>query len=340
MSDHNIRTFEEVSECSSLFHGGYKYTTAKYENMPEVAGEGENAISEDTTDGLDDDYDRTSFTNRSITVLFLLARNKLALLGSIYVGLLILTAILAPVIAPYGPTAQNYEALNQAPNLAHPFGTDQFGRDVFSRVVYGARYALLLGVVIIGIQAVVGVGLGLIAGYYGGYTESVIMRIVDISLSIPGIVLALAIAGLLGGGIMPLILAVSLVGWRGFTRIVRGDVKSVMEDEYIESAKTVGLSDRIIMTRYLLPNVSASIIVYTTLSIPTVILWSAALSFLGVGVQPPTPEWGAIIAQGRNQLQQEWWIATFPGLAIMFTIIAFNAIGDGLRDVLDPKEYQ
>lgn len=309
--------------------------------MSEAAGDGETMGGEESVDrGRTDDYDRTAFVNRATAVLFLLAQNKLALLGSIYVGGLILAAILAPVIAPYDPTAQNYEALNQAPSIAHPFGTDQFGRDVFSRVLHGARYALFLGVIIIGIEAIIGVGLGLIAGYYGGLTESVIMRVVDISLSIPGIVLALAIAGLLGGGIVPLIIAVSLVGWRGFTRIVRGDVKSVMENEYIESAEAVGLSDVTIMTRYLLPNVAASIIVYTTLSIPTVILWSAALSFLGVGVQPPTPEWGAIIAQGRNQLQQQWWIATFPGLAIMFTIIAFNAIGDGLRDVLDPKEYQ
>lgn len=309
--------------------------------MSEAAGDGETMGGGESADRRrNDDYDRTAFVNRATTVLFLLAQNKLALLGSIYVGVLILAAILAPVIAPYDPTAQNYEALNQAPSITHPFGTDQFGRDVFSRVLHGARYALFLGVVIIGLEAIVGIGLGLIAGYYGGFTESVIMRVVDISLSIPGIVLALAIAGLLGGGIVPVIIAVSLVGWRGFTRIVRGDVKSVMENEYIESAKAVGLSDVTIMTRYLLPNVAASIIVYTTLSIPTVILWSAALSFLGVGVQPPTPEWGAIIAQGRNQLQQEWWIATFPGLAIMFTIIAFNAIGDGLRDVLDPKEYQ
>lgn len=309
--------------------------------MSEAARDGETMGGEEPVDRRGtDDYDRTAFVNRATTVLFLLAQNKLALLGSIYVGGLILAAILAPVVAPYDPTAQNYEALNQAPSIAHPFGTDQFGRDVFSRVLHGARYALFLGVVIIGIEAIVGVGLGLIAGYYGGLTESIIMRVVDISLSIPGIVLALAIAGLLGGGIVPLIIAVSLVGWRGFTRIVRGDVKSVMENEYIESAEAVGLSDATIMTRYLLPNVAPSIIVYTTLSIPTVILWSAALSFLGVGVQPPTPEWGAIIAQGRNQLQQQWWIATFPGLAIMITIIAFNAIGDGLRDILDPKEYQ
>lgn len=267
-----------------------------------------------------------------------LARSKLAVIGSVYIALLILIAVIAPVIVPQDPMAQNYGVVNQAPSLAHPFGTDNYGRDVFSRVLYGTRYALFLGVVIVGIQSIIGVGLGLVAGYYGGYVESVIMRIVDISLSIPGIVLALAVAGLLGGGFVPLIVAVSLVGWRGFTRIVRGDVKSIMEENYIEAAKASGLPDHRIILRHILPNVSSSIIVYATLTMPTVILWSAALSFLGMGVHPPTPEWGALIADGRGDLQSAWWISTFPGFAIMATIIAFNAVGDGLRDALDPKQ--
>ena len=267
-----------------------------------------------------------------------LARSKLAVIGSVYIALLILIAVIAPVIVPQDPMAQNYGVVNQAPSLAHPFGTDNYGRDVLSRVLYGTRYALFLGVVIVGIQSIIGVGLGLVAGYYGGYVESVIMRIVDISLSIPGIVLALAVAGLLGGGFVPLIVAVSLVGWRGFTRIVRGDVKSIMEENYIEAAKASGLPDHRIILRHILPNVSSSIIVYATLTMPTVILWSAALSFLGMGVHPPTPEWGALIADGRGDLQSAWWISTFPGFAIMATIIAFNAVGDGLRDALDPKQ--
>ncbi|XVH33175.1 ABC transporter permease (plasmid) [Haloferacaceae archaeon DSL9] len=276
--------------------------------------------------------------NDRFVVLRRLARNKLAVIGSIYIAILILIAILAPIIVPHDPLSQNYEALSQSPSLSHPFGTDNYGRDIFSRVLYGSRYALFLGLVIVGLQSIIGVGLGLIAGYYGGYTEAVIMRIVDVSLSIPGIVLALAIAGLLGGGFIPLIIAVSLVGWRGFTRIVRGDVKSVMEENYIEAAHSGGLPDYRIIIRHILPNVSASIIVYATLTMPTVILWSAALSFLGMGVHPPTPEWGALIAAGRGDLQSAWWISTFPGLAIMATIIAFNAVGDGLRDALDPKQ--
>lgn len=267
-----------------------------------------------------------------------LARSRFAVFGLGVVVLLILVAALAPLIAPYDPTAQHYNALMQPPSLDHLFGTDTYGRDVFSRVVFGARYTVFLGVVIVGIQMLIGVTLGLVAGYYGGYVESAIMRIVDVALSIPAIVLALAIAGILGGGIFPLIVAISLVGWRGFTRLVRGDVKSVMEEEYIDSAKAAGVSDVRIITRYLLPNAASSIIVYATLTIPTVILWSASLSFLGMGVQPPTPEWGALISAGRGEIDSAWWIATFPGLAIMVTVIGFNAFGDGLRDALDPKQ--
>jgi peptide/nickel transport system permease protein len=166
------------------------------------------------------------------------------------------------------------------------------------------------------------------------------MRVVDIALSMPALVLALAIAGMLGGGLFPLIVAVSLVGWRGFARLVRGDVKSVMEEEYIDSADAAGLSDFRTITRYVLPNAASSIIVYATLTIPTVILWSAGLSFLGMGVQPPKPEWGAILAAGRGEIDDAWWIATFPGLAIMVTVIGFNGLGDGLRDALDPRQVR
>lgn len=274
------------------------------------------------------------------TILLRLSRNWFAMFGLFVAVTLILVAVFAPVIAPYEPTEPDYESIREVPSLAHPFGTDHLGRDVFSRVVHGSRYTVFLGVVIVGIQMVIGVSLGLVAGYYGGWTEAVIMRVVDISLSIPGIVLALAIAGIMGGGIYSLIIAVSLVGWRGFTRLVRGDVKSVMEEEYIDAADAAGVGDFRIIMRYILPNAMSSILVYTTLTIPTVILWSAALSFLGMGVQPPKPEWGAIIAAGRDQLAEQWWISTFPGFAIMITVIGFNALGDGLRDALDPKQAQ
>ncbi len=262
------------------------------------------------------------------------------LLGFVITVGLILVAIFAPEIAPYDPIAQNYDATNQPPSREHPFGTDRFGRDVFSRVIYGTRWALGLGISILTFQVVIGVTLGLVAGYYGGLIESAIMRLVDIMLAIPGIVLALAIAGMMGGGIMPLVVALVAVGWRGFARLVRGDVKSVMEDEYIEAAEAAAVSDARIILRHVLPNASASIIVYATLTLPGVILQIAALSFLGMGVSPPTPEWGAIIEQGRDQLQTEWWVSTFPGFAIMLTVIGFNALGDALRDALDPKQVR
>lgn len=290
------------------------------------------------TSGASDVNATADVWNDRFVVLRRLARNKLAMLGTVYIAVFVVVAVFAPYIAPYDPLAQNYDALNQPPSMAHPFGTDNYCRDVFSRVIHGTRYALFLGIVIVGIQSIIGVAFGLIASYYEGYVEAAIMRIVDVTLSIPGIVLALAIAGLMGGGLLPLIIAVSLVGWRGFTRIVRGDAKSVMEENYIEAAKSSGVPDYWIMFRHVLPNISSSIIVYATLTMPTVILWSAALSFLGMGVHPPTPEWGALIADGRSDLQRAWWISTFPGLAIMFTIIAFNAVGDGLRDALDPKQ--
>ncbi|MWV41966.1 ABC transporter permease [Natrialba sp. INN-245] len=282
---------------------------------------------------------RTSATAlRENKVLRRIFRTKTGLIGaSITIGL-VMVAIFAPEIAPYDPIEQNYGSVNQAPSLSHPFGTDRFGRDIFSRVIYGSRYALGLGVGIVAVQVLIGVPLGLIAGYYGGHIEAAIMRLVDITLAIPGIVLALAIAGMLGGGLVPLIVALAGVGWRGFARLVRGDVKSVMEEEYIEAANAAAVSDVRIMLRHILPNASASIIVYATLTLPSVILQTAALSFLGLGIQAPAPEWGAIIEAGRGQLATEWWISTFPGFAIMIVVIGFNALGDSLRDALDPKQ--
>jgi peptide/nickel transport system permease protein len=282
----------------------------------------------------------TGQLSRARTIFRRVMQNRFAVFGLVVVLALLITAAFAPWIAPYEPTEQNYDSLKESPSVEHPFGTDTYGRDVFSRVVFGSRYAVFLGVVIVGIEMLIGVSLGLVAGYYGGWTEAGIMRLVDISLSIPAIVLALAIAGMLGGGLFPLIVAVSLVGWRGFARLVRGDVKSVMEEEYIESANAAGLSDFRIITQYVLPNAASSIIVYATLTIPTVILWSAGLSFLGMGVQPPKPEWGAILAAGRGDIDSAWWIATFPGLAIMLTVIGFNGLGDGLRDALDPRQVR
>lgn len=266
-----------------------------------------------------------------------LKRHKLAVAGFILIILLILVAIFAPFISPYDPLRQNYGALLLSPSAKHPLGTDDLGRDMLSRIIYGTRYALLIGVVIVMIETAIGVTLGLIAGYYGGIVDAAIMRFVDIMLSLPVLVLALAIAGALGGGLLNVILAIGVVGWVMFTRLLRGEVLSARASVYVEAARVIGASNIRILASHILPNTIAPIIVLATLSIPDAILTSAALSFLGIGAQPPTPEWGLILSSGRSYLSTAWWIATFPGLAIMLTVLGFNFLGDGLRDALDPK---
>lgn len=264
-------------------------------------------------------------------------RNRLALIGAGVVILVIITAIFAPFIAPHDPIEQNYNIISNPPSIRYPMGTDPLGRGVFSRVVYGTRYALLIGIAVVAIEAGFGLTLGFTGGFYGGIVDTVIMRLVDAVLSIPVIVLALAIAGALGGGLLNMIIAIGVAGWSQFARLVRGSVLSIKEESYVEAAKAIGSNDFRIILRHILPNTIGPVIVYSTLYIPTAILWSAALSFLGLGAQPPTPEWGAIIADGRDYLGMAWWIATFPGLALMLTVLGFNLLGDGLRDALDPK---
>jgi peptide/nickel transport system permease protein len=264
-------------------------------------------------------------------------KNKGALTGTAIIFSIILTAVFARYISPYDPFEQDFANMFLSPSLEHPFGTDQYGRDVATRIIYGARYDLMIGVAVVSIHFVVGVSLGLIAGFYGGIVETVIMRIVDVMLSIPSVVLALTIAGFLGGGIQNVIIAVGVIGWRDYTRLVRAEVLSAKESVFVEAAHAIGCSDLRIIVRHIMPHVIAPVIAYTSLGIATAILWSAALSFLGLGAQPPTPEWGALLADGREFMQDAWWIATFPGLAIMATIIGFNFFGDALRSALDPK---
>ncbi len=264
-------------------------------------------------------------------------RNRLAVIGALIILLIVLLAIFAPLLAPYDPTEQDYEALLLPPSWEHPFGTDDLGRDILSRIIYGSRYTLLVGIGVVLIVAVVGSLLGFIAGYYRGKLDTLIMRLVDVMLSVPVLVLALAISGALGGGLINVIIAIGAVGWTQFARLVRGEVLHIRGTEYIKAAKALGANDFQIIFFHLAPNMVAPVIVYTTLYIPSAILWAASLSFLGLGVQPPIPEWGALIADGRSYLSYAWWIATMPGLAIMLTVLGFNFMGDGLRDALDPK---
>lgn len=264
-------------------------------------------------------------------------RNRLAMVGAVMMILFLLLVVFAPLIAPYNPIEQDYKHLLESPSQQHFMGTDRFGRDIFSRVVYGSRYAFLIGFGVVGLEAFIGIALGLTAGYYGGRVDTVIMRVADGMLSIPAMVLALAIAGSLGGGVLNVIIAMTIVSWAYFARLMRGQVLPEKEKAYVEAARALGASTLRIITHHILPNTVATVIVYSTLEIPWAILFSAALSFLGVGVRSPTPEWGAIIADGRVYLHSAWWISTFPGLALMLVVLGFNFVGDGFREALDPK---
>lgn len=269
-----------------------------------------------------------------------LKKNKIAIIGLIIIISLAFIALFAPFIAPHDPIEQNLEKRLLAPCREYPMGTDDLGRCLLSRIIYGARVSLQLGVIVVGIITVIGVTLGLISGYYGGIVDEIIMRLVDVVLAFPGIILALAVAGALGPGLFNVMLALAMVGWTGLARVVRGSVLSVKQKEFVESARALGCSDLHIMTRHILPNVMAPVIVLATLDMAFIILAAAGLSFLGLGAQPPTPEWGSMLNNGRAFMRTAPHLTTFPGLAIMVAVLAFNFLGDGLRDVLDPRQQR
>mgnify|MGYP006296014231 CR=1 FL=1 len=266
-----------------------------------------------------------------------LMKSRIGVLGIVFIGILVLVAIFAPVIAPHDPLEQNILKRYQAPSSEHLLGTDEMGRDILSRIIYGSRISLQVGLFSIGIALVTGVFLGLIAGYYGGVLDMVIMRIMDIMLAFPAILLAIAIVAILGPQLRNAMLAIGVINIPRFARIIRSSTISIKESEYIAAARMMGANDFRIIFHHLLPNAMAPLIVQTTLSIATAILEAAALSFLGLGAQPPTPEWGAMLSDARSSLQRAPWVATFPGLAIIFGVLGFNLMGDGLRDALDPK---
>lgn len=266
-----------------------------------------------------------------------LRRHKPAMIGLGITILIILIAIFAPLIAPYGFADQNLDIKVQGPSGAHLFGTDHLGRDVFSRVIYGSRIAIMVGLVVVAIEAGIGITLGLIAGYFGGKVDSFISGVTDTVWSFPPMVLALGIVAVIGPGLFNVITAIAVVSWAPFSRITRAKVQSVKEMEYVEAGRAIGESDFNLLLRYILPNIIASNLVLATLTMPSALLTSSALSFLGFGAQPPTPDWGAILSEGREYLRSASWISTFPGLAILFTVLGFNFLGDGLRDAFDPR---
>jgi len=260
-----------------------------------------------------------------------------AVLGGALVAAFTALALFAPVVAPYPPMEMDFRAVQQPPSLAHPFGTDDLGRDVFSRVAYGARISLQVGLIAVGIAAVIGTAMGLIAALAGGWLDGVIMRSVDVMLAFPGILLALAVVAVLGPGLANMMIAVGVSAIPVYARTVRGTTLSVMELDYVVAARSLGAGHVRVALQYVLPNVSAPIIVLATIGIATSILSAAGLSYLGLGAQPPTPEWGSMLSDARAYLRTGWWMAVFPGLAIMIVVMAFNLLGDGLRDVLDPR---
>jgi peptide/nickel transport system permease protein len=267
-------------------------------------------------------------------------RNKLMAVGAAIALIIVAAALLAPLIAPYpgdaGGAAHPTETL-LAPSRGHWFGTDQLGRDVLTRVVYGARISPLIACLVLGLACLVGIPLGIAAGYFGGAIDDVIMRVTDVFLAFPALLLALAIAAVLPPSLGSVTFAVSVTWWPWYTRLIRGQAASVSGRPYVESARAAGVSHTRILLRHVLPNSVTPLIVQISLDVSAVILTVSALSFLGLGAQDPTPDWGLMVSQGQPYFQTQWWLVTFPGLAILVTAVAFNLLGDGLRDVLDPR---
>lgn len=266
-------------------------------------------------------------------------RNRLAVVGLAVIGALALVALLAPWLAPYDPVAQQdiIHTSLLSPRLTHWLGTDRFGRDVLSRIIYGARISLSIGFLATAISITVGTLMGAVAGYFGGRVDAVLMRFTDLVLAFPRLILLILVVALFSPQLSVIILVLGLTQWPGTTRIVRGDVLSLKQREFVQAARALGFSRWRIIFRHLVPNVLAPVIVAATLGVGNTIVLEAGLSFLGIGVQPPTPSWGSMVADGRTALLGAWWVATFPGLVIVLVVLAFNLVGDGLRDALDPR---
>lgn len=267
----------------------------------------------------------------------LLRKNPLAMAGILILTAMALMAIFAGVLAPFDPIRISLAERLQPPTLTHWFGTDEMGRDIFSRVMYGARISLRIGFVVILISGGIGSVIGAFAGFYGGRIDNIIMRFMDVILSFPSLVLAMALAAAMGPSLNNAIMAVAFVMIPKFARLVRGDALIVKEMQFISAARVSGAKNRWIILNHILPNCLNSVIVLATLTVGDTILIAASLSFIGLGAQPPLPEWGAMISVGRKFLMDQWWYATFPGLFILVTVIGFNILGDALRDIMDPR---
>ena len=275
--------------------------------------------------------------SRSSQVISLARRHKIGAVALGGVFLVCFIAATAPMIAPYDPFEQDYDSLLKGPSLAHPFGTDRVGRDILTRVMYGTQISVLVGIVAVGISIAVGVPLGLLSGFVGGALDNVIMRFMDALIAFPRLILALAIVAVLSPGITNVMIAVGIGSMPVYARLMRSQALAIRENQYIEAAHSLGVSNMRVMYRHVLPNAVSPVIVQATLGLGYAVLAEASLSFLGVGVQPPTATWGSILNQGAPLLEQAWWVAFFPGVAIFLFVLCLNLAGDALRDILDPR---
>lgn len=284
---------------------------------------------------------RTSETGRErglIRAVHPYLRNPLSVFGFAIIGLMVVTGVFAPLIAPHDPRAIDLRAQFEAPSWSHPFGTDSAGSDILSRIIFGSRYALLSGLVVLVVSAGLGSIYGLVAGFRGGWVDEVMMRVTDMFLAFPGLILAMTVvAALQRRGLFVVVLAIAIRWWAPYARMMRAQALSLREQDYVEAARAVGVPGRRILLRHVLPNAVSPIIVQATLDLGYIILTAAALSFIGFGAQPGEPDWGRMVADGREYLRDYWWISTFPGIAIFLAVMAFNLVGDAARDIFDPR---
>jgi peptide/nickel transport system permease protein len=267
-------------------------------------------------------------------------KNLLAMIGAVIVVILFVVAALAPYISPYDPGQINIKIVLQEPSSEHPFGTDALGRDVLSRMIWGSRISLLVGFVAVGIASLIGVFLGALSGYYGRWVDNLIMRFVDIMLCFPTFFLILAVVAFLEPSIWNIMIIIGVTGWMGVARLVRAEFLSLKERDFTIAEKALGAKDFRIIFRHILPNAMAPVLVSATLGVAGAILTESALSFLGIGVQPPTPSWGNILTAGKDNIEIAWWLSLYPGLAILITVLGYNLLGEGIRDAIDPRLKQ
>ncbi len=265
------------------------------------------------------------------------SRNKLALAGGIIVVFLFFVAILAPLVSPYDPNDIDRKHILEPPGIQHPLGTDDLGRDVLSRMIWGSQISLSVGFVAVGISVIMGMIFGSLSGYYGGWMDRIIMRFIDIMLSVPTFFLILAVIAFIGSSIWNIMIIIGITSWMGVARLVRAEFLSLKEREYVLAARAVGASNMRIIFRHIMVNSLAPVLVSAVLGIAGAVLVESSLSFLGIGVQPPTPSWGNILTLGKDNMETAWWLSVFPGLAILITVLGYNLLGEGVRDALDPR---